>query len=847
MATDQLCEYCDKRGVPILPLRYAVAPAGAGAPSASGPAVVLPASATHYTRRLLRSGYLYVFDEARNRWDDYFATADGYFFRLYNTPGTPPVLPQKPFNCPDVGHAAVASCITIPDAKRATKVWLGFSDVQWTDAVRARHQSAAYRQRHMRCVTVNAFASSTDKAHCLPIAQVGAQVAEYAMTAGALRNALDWSPFAPNSREGRAERLVQECERLHPGKGFAVVLDDPAGVAQELALLMKRNFDLFINQPEHQYGTSVDGVLHQMELAIKQQGERDRLMRAQREALNATNPGYMDAGDGGGAAAGGMALARILNPRLNQQLDEIEEDIRNVPGPELDKAADDAWAKYARKLNAQERGQWRQAFDTKLKDYDAKFVAPLATAHVQLLKDPGTQAQFECNFDPQDMPSGEVYTAVFMHCITATADKKACFDLYTEWLSGSAGDTKNLLLRALTYNHDPLASEIEQAAASATDWKTLPWDKLIEGSDKAVAKLVAGTPDILGRGIGMLAGVIAENLRRAASSPRVFAGLVALGVASRQPVVPVTIEGGRKAFRALLIRQLLELSGAKVSPNQMQRAVAEELRRLKMHGVPLEGTDKKSWLLMIDPAEIKAMPQGLSAQARVQWLVSKIRTPEDVEALNLGRFNAKLAQSAGVLRSGLPLGFGVLGVVANWVALDSVRDSERKAMEHNKGEGLARIYAQGAQLVGAVASSVETALAKMPAFASGVARGFQSVAGRLLSLFGRGLGVGGSLFMAGIDFYRFNKERQEGNVAGAVAYFVSGALGFAAAVLLFTGFIVAGVVVVVLMLVWAFVMTALVDNNLQDWMERCRWGTLTDQRYRDMTKELGELKTATQG
>ncbi|WP_343124361.1 toxin VasX [Xanthomonas oryzae] len=45
-------------------------------------------------------------------------------------------------------------CITVKDAARATKVWLGFSDVTWTAAVLQKHADAAYRQAHMRCLDI---------------------------------------------------------------------------------------------------------------------------------------------------------------------------------------------------------------------------------------------------------------------------------------------------------------------------------------------------------------------------------------------------------------------------------------------------------------------------------------------------------------------------------------------------------------------------------------------------------------------------------------------------------------------------------------------------------------------
>jgi hypothetical protein len=43
------------------------------------------------------------------------------------------------------------------------------------------------------------------------------------------------------------------------------------------------------------------------------------------------------------------------------------------------------------------------------------------------------------------------------------------------------------------------------------------------------------------------------------------------------------------------------------------------------------------------------------------------------------------------------------------------------------------------------------------------------------------------------------------------------------------------------------IMTALVDNSIQDWMERCKWGILTNQRYNSFESEMAELKAATQG
>lgn len=47
--------------------------------------------------------------------------------------------------------------------------------------------------------------------------------------------------------------------------------------------------------------------------------------------------------------------------------------------------------------------------------------------------------------------------------------------------------------------------------------------------------------------------------------------------------------------------------------------------------------------------------------------------------------------------------------------------------------------------------------------------------------------------------------------------------------------------------VWAFVMTYIVDDKLQDWLERCAWGKLHRQRYGEYSLEGGELNKVVAG
>jgi hypothetical protein len=82
-------------------------------------------------------------------------------------------------------------------------------------------------------------------------------------------------------------------------------------------------------------------------------------------------------------------------------------------------------------------------------------------------------------------------------------------------------------------------------------------------------------------------------------------------------------------------------------------------------------------------------------------------------------------------------------------------------------------------------------------------------------------------------------------MAGFAAYAVAGGLGFAATVLLAIGWTGWGLLVVLALIAWSFIMPMLIDNKLQDWLERVHeWGNLSGKRYADFATEQSELKRA---
>lgn len=179
------CPFCEKVGLPILPVRYAVArkDGAATAPPLGTPfeqSITLPEENAHYTLRLLRDGYLYVYDEGIDWWSAYVVSSEGNLFEFDIQAKSPPDIGDK-HPCSSGSDPYKARCITVPDVQSATKVWLGFSDTAWTQAVLDKHQSADYRQAHMTCIDVaDWLASGASQSHMASMELLAQRVAEFA-------------------------------------------------------------------------------------------------------------------------------------------------------------------------------------------------------------------------------------------------------------------------------------------------------------------------------------------------------------------------------------------------------------------------------------------------------------------------------------------------------------------------------------------------------------------------------------------------------------------------------------------------------------------------------------------
>jgi len=82
MSNAKGCQFCRRYGLPVLPVRPAVMEKGDRLPTPPGSITVAVEGEADYAARLMRQGYLYILAERSQRWMNYYATGDGYFYPL---------------------------------------------------------------------------------------------------------------------------------------------------------------------------------------------------------------------------------------------------------------------------------------------------------------------------------------------------------------------------------------------------------------------------------------------------------------------------------------------------------------------------------------------------------------------------------------------------------------------------------------------------------------------------------------------------------------------------------------------------------------------------------------------
>lgn len=417
------CEICDQVGLPILPLRYAISrtdvkemwqgPALGGAFGKDVTSIALPPNEARYTLRLARQGYLYVFNEVRGEWKGYQITSDSYLLE-FDPYAAPPPLEEFQPTCARMADSQVARFVTIPDPKRAGKVWFGFTEAPWPKEILERNRRSGERKKHMRCVDVQAWLKGKALDHAGSVSgalalvsefKFGRKIREQQEVTIPLLPPVTPAPPAKTQGQGADDIITRTLESVevyaNPGFSFSFVpfvrckqdvpgmeawlaksaadsrpmmlaLNDPAGLTQELSALIRQKTREFEEEDDRAWKHATSVAIRGIRQAIEDQAAADKLSKVRASAYT-------------GRAAMELYAAGITKMREELTAEEDRD------------ARDSAWDRYRDDYSQEKLDQFDTNLVPQMERFTSTHLTPIAQSFVLWYKDDGFRTWLACN------------------------------------------------------------------------------------------------------------------------------------------------------------------------------------------------------------------------------------------------------------------------------------------------------------------------------------------------------------------------------------------------------------------------------------------------------------------
>jgi hypothetical protein len=405
------CVTC-KRNVSILPLRYAVignTPAkrsqllAAESADITGHLAALPLSTAHYAVRLLRDGYLYLF--VQRIFQDW--ACEGAY-QTYNSGLCKPFWPteeeqQRYGAMPNLGDRV----IQIPDPEDVDEARLLFTPDLLTPQMLNEIRTNPQLRNTLRKLDIRQLMISCRyKDHVIEAHELDSTLAESLGQASAPLTHLMADQLFPYPA-GYAP-LAGVHSRLTPterdAQGFAVVLDDPIGITQELnawrnqsaadleAFMQTTDDEGISNQRKH----SIAFAIENLKTTLAERAEQQHLKHLNSLGVVYTDPEYTP-------ASGTLfpVMASLGNARRYRNPADQQEQVQQ----ELEQARKDSWDdKYASSIDEPRRQAFLAEFQAAVERAD-RLKEERAADHLSWLKSQAFLEAFAC-YDRHDSRSG---------------------------------------------------------------------------------------------------------------------------------------------------------------------------------------------------------------------------------------------------------------------------------------------------------------------------------------------------------------------------------------------------------------------------------------------------------
>lgn len=830
MSTQQGCKFCIRHGLPILPARPAIMAQDDTLPSLPS-SMTVPVTAqgeTAWTARLLREGFLYIWAESGLRWINYFVTSEGYYYPLPENGDVPPgIADGKTKPCiTQPGELARASLITLPVKPAGMKnglFWFTWSEVEWTDAVRTKHEDAAYRGQYMQCFDMDAWMKNGHARQAISITGLNDTVAEYSNDA-AYSKVKEWSP-APWKKASplMGTQIKLAADVLCTGKGAILLLEDPPAILQDLSAII--NYELqekIYKKPEHQRELALASAIAGLKESMTRQFERDYIETKENEERVALYG----------------AFGHVANNDVTSNMYTLSSD------SQIKTAAAKKWLEYEQYYDPSKMEAFQTKFSQILNQYNDSIVSPRTEMYLSWMKGSVLLGYFQHNFDTEELSSGIGYIQTLNYCVAGMQDKIGASRHFTDLLSGTPTDATNILARALVWNQDTLANKLAEATIGFSDWFSVPWNGVADAFKDGIEKQRNNAAGVAAVFIGLLSGTLTRKITQALESNQIFGCLVAMGAITNKALVPLEKTGTYKQFVSEVVRQLAKESGldSRESGDRLRHYIGRELRRLRIDGLPMEGEETKRFLVMVDIDKVHELAP-LPPKERTIALSKLLRTSADVEAQQFSRWQG--AVQRGVRKSGeaMPFTLGIISGVLQVAALFTLAEIKNKeTLTADQTEAHVRFWGGVVALGSTTLNVIEVGIKQFKLFsnASSRLRVFSSDTFiKVIGSVGKTLGVVAGAITAGFDFYHAYDEYSKGRSGLAFVYFLSGSAGFWVSISVAYAIPVIGTFIAVALLIGSAIYLAFHSrDDIQKWLIQCLWRKIP--KNADGTKEEQE-------
>ncbi|MEY8713576.1 T6SS effector BTH_I2691 family protein [Mangrovibacter phragmitis] len=273
------CKACERKGIPLFPLRVAAVPKGLVSSSWSPPVLPQPVELSggefKYALRTLRMGFLYVLLD-KCAWQGYEVTADCCmrYFNPYDSRPSNCVEPLSP-RCHTINHDIKTRFIHI-DNSLFSEVWLAFSSDPWSKEVLEGYKSGRLPGDRFTKLTVSKDGKVQAEGGLVVDSSLSAltdNVAEFATdffpNVAWMGDELTGGAHGFHSLKNREKlswmgKYISALGSQYRCEVMAVPMNDPVGIVEELnigRLHISEARDAYLQQPGVSHQALVSGAI----------------------------------------------------------------------------------------------------------------------------------------------------------------------------------------------------------------------------------------------------------------------------------------------------------------------------------------------------------------------------------------------------------------------------------------------------------------------------------------------------------------------------------------------------------------------------------------------------------